>query len=192
MGGCGSGWHGGTNGRPEARRTVGGALAYTLRGMRPALDEAERYRAEGRIGRAVSGTATWADGGETRASVGWAVVVGDSDNAEGVGALTLVLDYAADGAPVVLRVPLSTTTANGGGVRYWMRCPGLDGEPCGRRSARLYVPGGARRFACRLCHGLTYESSRESHRFDSLFRRLAAQMGTDAGAVKRALWREWL
>lgn len=193
MGGYGSGWHGGTGGRPPARGTVADARVLRLRGMRPYIDAAERRRAEGHVGRATAGTWGWTRDGETVASVGFALDV-DAEK------IVLALDYTfgsggrSVGLPVTVRVPLDTTLGNGGGVRYWMRCPGLPDKTrdCGRRCGALYLPGGAHRFACRLCHGLTYESCRESRRFDSLFRRLAAQMGTDPREVKRALSRSHL
>lgn len=58
-----------------------------------------------------------------------------------------------------------------GGVRWWLVCD------CGRRVLKVYCPPGGRRFACRTCHGLTYTSSQEAHKFDGLFRKLAVGMG---------------
>jgi hypothetical protein len=59
---------------------------------------------------------------------------------------------------------LSATRCHFGGIRYWFLCPASrDGRPCGRRCRVLYRPFGANCFACRLCHGLTYES-RQAHR----------------------------
>lgn len=51
-----------------------------------------------------------------------------------------------------VRVPLETTRPRFGGLRWWGRCP------CGRRISKLYLAPGAICFACRTCHGLTYES----------------------------------
>ena len=39
------------------------------------------------------------------------------------------------------------------GVRYYFRCPS-----CGRHCGKLYLPDGARWWACRTCHDLTYHS----------------------------------
>lgn len=45
------------------------------------------------------------------------------------------------------------------GLRHWFRCPGLPGRPCcAGRAGILYLPPNERRFACRICHDLTYES----------------------------------
>ncbi len=67
------------------------------------------------------------------------------------------------------RLRLLTTKANFGGVRWWFACSfGVEGERCNRRVAKLYLPPEGRKFGCRICHDLTYESSQESHRYDSL------------------------
>lgn len=62
-------------------------------------------------------------------------------------------------------VPLKYTECNFGGYRPWFRCPGVvDGERCGRRARKLYLP--RRRWAeyylCRECYDLGYTSSRTS------------------------------
>ena len=67
------------------------------------------------------------------------------------------------------RLRLLTTKANFGGDRWWFGCPFTVGrERCNRRVAKLYLPPEGRKFGCRMCHDLTYESSQESHRYDSL------------------------
>ena len=60
------------------------------------------------------------------------------------------------------KVQLVTTPCNFGGVRYWFIC-GLvvDGKPCGRRVAKLYLPPRSRYFGCRHCYNLTYKSRKE-------------------------------
>ena len=41
--------------------------------------------------------------------------------------------------------------------RWWFKCPAqVDGEPCSRRAAILYLPPGQEYFACRHCHELSY------------------------------------
>jgi hypothetical protein len=58
-------------------------------------------------------------------------------------------------------VPITSTHCNYGGVRFWFLCPGWkNGVRCGRRCRKLYLRGIT--FACRLCHGLTYESTQKS------------------------------
>jgi len=55
------------------------------------------------------------------------------------------------------------TEPNYGGVRPWFRCPGVvDGEKCGSRVRKLYLPNGGEYWLCRECYGLGYTSSRAS------------------------------
>jgi hypothetical protein len=60
--------------------------------------------------------------------------------------------------PVELHVRFCATRPHFGGVRWWFSCP-----HCGSRVAKLYLPPGRSRFACRTCHGLTYRL-RQEHR----------------------------
>ena len=175
MGGYGSGWHRG------ARQTVNDALTYTLGTLRPHIETAERMCDAGRTGVAADGTCTWTWSGGQTSRVGFSLRVECLSGTEERG-LILVLDYTADGEPVTMRVPLDTTTAFRGVARYWMRCPA-----CGRRCGKLHLPRGAQRFACRTCHDLTYTSCQESRKFDSLYRGIAKQMGTNPATIKRLL-----
>jgi hypothetical protein len=68
--------------------------------------------------------------------------------------------------------------------RYWFICPL---KVCGRMTAKLYLPNGASYFGCRKCYNLTYESCNESHRFDSLFRRMGAGRGETLKETERRL-----
>ncbi|CAA9292487.1 MAG: hypothetical protein AVDCRST_MAG93-4009 [uncultured Chloroflexia bacterium] len=83
---------------------------------------------------------------------------------------------------------LQTTRPNFGGVRWWFSCPRtVDGEECGRRVGKLYLPPGGRYFACRLCLGLSYESCQKSHHRDGLLALMAGETSGEAfEAVKRA------
>lgn len=64
------------------------------------------------------------------------------------------------------QVPLTTTSCNYGGKRYWFRCPfSRDGAYCGRRVGVLYKSGDY--FACRHCYDLTYDSRNENRRYRS-------------------------
>ena len=59
-----------------------------------------------------------------------------------------------------------------GGRRWWFICPlVINGYSCNRRVGILYMASG-KYFGCRHCHNLIYKSSRESHRFDRVFREL--------------------
>jgi hypothetical protein len=55
------------------------------------------------------------------------------------------------------RVPLDYTECHFGGYRPWFRCP-----DCGSRVAKLYLPPGCYRLACRECYELGYYTSRTS------------------------------
>lgn len=71
-----------------------------------------------------------------------------------------------------------------GGVRWWLLCP-----LCDRRVGKIHLPPGADRFGCRTCHRLTYESCRESRKYDGLWRDLAASTGRDVADVRRVMAR---
>ncbi len=89
------------------------------------------------------------------------------------------------------RVPLVTTTLASGGRRWWFRCVASrnSGPTCGRRVAKLYLPPGGRIFACRSCYDLAYTSSRESRKWDGMYRRIAAETGFSSELVKRTMQR---
>lgn len=72
-------------------------------------------------------------------------------------------------------VQLEWTPCHFGGRRWWFICPLVVNErACNRRIGVLYLARG-KYFGCRHCHNLTYESSKESHKFDSMF----LKMGVD-------------
>jgi hypothetical protein len=66
----------------------------------------------------------------------------------------LVLMWFDDGTPHQLPVALETTEPHFGGWRWWARCP-----HCARRIAILYWYRTG--FACRVCLGLAYTSTRQ-------------------------------
>ena len=75
-----------------------------------------------------------------------------------------------------------------GGYRYWFLCPLLkNGQKCNRRIGKLYVPPGEDVFGCRQCHHLTYQSSKESHRFDRLYKNIMSGIAgtTRSSAVEK-------
>ena len=102
----------------------------------------------------------------------------------------LKLTYTASGTPVDYRVRLVTTKPTYGGRRWWFLCPlaRQDGGPP-RRVAKLYLPPGGRYFGSREAYELTYTSCQESGKYDGLYRRLAAEIGTDAASIRSALKR---
>lgn len=63
-----------------------------------------------------------------------------------------------DGTERFQVVRLTYTSQHLGGRRTWFECPGVNSEPCGRRVGVLWLD---REFACRMCHGVVYESQRE-------------------------------
>jgi hypothetical protein len=86
------------------------------------------------------------------------------------------------------RVGLTATRPRFGGLRWWFNCPlVVNGRPCNRRAGKLYLPPRGRYFGCRHCHGLTYTSCQESHKFDSLYRQMARNLGEDFLTVKRSM-----
>jgi len=81
------------------------------------------------------------------------------------------LDYKAQ---------LDWTACHFGGRRWWFICPlVVNGRACNRRVGVLYL-GSGKYFGCRHCYNLTYESSKESHKFDRMF----LKMGVSPKMVK--------
>jgi hypothetical protein len=110
-------------------------------------------------GQSVSGSLIWADTrtGERVGSIGYEAHLSDPWNS------WMRLHYTTirwrDGSKVAsdYRVQLTTTTPRFGGLRWWFICP-----LTGRRAAKLHLPNGAVRFACRQAYRLAYRSQRES------------------------------
>jgi hypothetical protein len=81
---------------------------------------------------------------------------------------------------------LSATQPRFGGLRWWFICPlVVNGRPCSHRVGKLYLPPGGRYFGCRHCHRLTYTSCQESHKYDSLYRHVARNLGCSPEVVRR-------
>jgi hypothetical protein len=112
----------------------------------------------------VQGVFTWAEPGteDIRASSGFVAKAIGEDG-------WLRLSYARSPAKeaVECMIVLTTTTPNFGGVRWWAWCPLIgSSERCLQRVRLLYLPPGAKIFACRGCHKLTYTSSQRAHAWD--------------------------
>jgi hypothetical protein len=98
--------------------------------------------------------------------------------------LNFTLSYTRNGESLYYPVSLTTTNQPKGGLRYWFICPL---QNCGRRTAKLYLPNGAKYFGCRKCYNLTYSSCNESHKNENLFRLLAKDAGTSFQFVKKMM-----
>lgn len=90
------------------------------------------------------------------------------ENVRGDPALTLT--YRVQDEDISITISTQITRSYRDGVRRWGTCP-----DCGRRVTKLFVPPGGRRFSCRKCLGLSYRSTQQAHRFDSLRRFLVCQ-----------------
>jgi hypothetical protein len=88
-----------------------------------------------------------------------------------------LLTYTVEGTEHQYRVRLQTTPCFSG-ARWWFTCPlAVDGQACGRRVGKLYLPPGGKYFGCRRCYRLTYESSQRSDkRVSRIMRNPAALM----------------
>jgi len=146
VGGFGSGRYGFS----RTKRTVDGSLV---------LDLAQMQR-EKRLQPGEWGTLTWKHGESVTGQVGYAI----PENMERLE-LTYTATINGESDNVRQSLGLSRIPAPYGGFRYFVHCP-----RCLNRFTKLCLPSGARLFACRKCYDLTYQSSKDSHKFDSFFR----------------------
>jgi len=118
-------------------------------------------------GGTLSGGMNWSRNGQTTGSIRFVVSTVEGDEyirfqytqTDGSTGEKTKLDYKAR---------LAWTTCYFGGRRWWFVCPlNVNGRNCGRRVGIMYL--GCKYFGCRHCNNLTYESSKESHKFDKLF-----------------------
>jgi hypothetical protein len=128
----------------------------------------------------------WSIGGQQRASLYYA-----TDLRDGVMP-SVMLQYTVGRGEAArdlsYRVELVTSALPWGGVRYWFVCPlSVNGRACGRRVAKLYLPPGGDYYGCRHCYDLTYQSCRDSHKFDGLYALLAGDLGWDVGTVRETM-----
>jgi hypothetical protein len=170
MGGPGSGRWNGHDKRTTAEECLVLSIAQLFR-QRAVLPGAR-----------TSGSCTWTRMGETKP---YATIGFEADTVDPAQAWMRLL-YTANHNPVDYRVRLTTTRPNFGGVRWWFICPLVraDGGPP-RRVAKLYLPPAQIYFGSREAYRLTYTSCQESH--DRLFRRIAAELGTNEAIIRRAL-----
>lgn len=96
------------------------------------------------------------------------------------GNLEIKLRYTYnDTEQISCTIYLEAIAAHLGGKRLYLICP-----ECGKRRWHLYLNHYVK---CRVCHDLTYESCRESHKFDSLYARMAIGMNTSMAEVRKAM-----
>jgi hypothetical protein len=70
--------------------------------------------------------------------------------------------HAKTGERLDYRVRLASTHLHGGALRWWFICPvTVAGRACPHRVRKLYLPPGARHFACRHCWQFRYTTQRE-------------------------------
>jgi hypothetical protein len=135
MGGYGSGnrWQ---LHRPAKRRTVDEALILSIDRLRKSTAWESK-----------NGISTWTYANGKASSISWRVVEFNDET-------EIILSYSSKGEAITERIRLEARPQKLGGVRYFFRCPA-----CGTRALKLY---GLRRFLCRTCQNLTYESCQES------------------------------
>lgn len=166
MGGLGSGWQGAKRATVEETLTLSMSALIQKRALVP--------------GRTSVGIWCWSWPGasEPYARIGYRADLSRTEDA------TLRLDYQVSKQPVDATIRLEATHPNYGGLRWWFRCP-----VTGRRASKLHLPPGARLFACRQAHGLTYRSCQESGQLRSLFASIGAELGVSPHDVARSLRR---
>ena len=112
-----------------------------------------------------SGSVVWKNAlGEITDTIGIAVSVTREGYGEDYVQLTYTQTKTATGEKKDLdyKIQLVTTPCHFGDVRFWFICPlWKDGEYCGRRVGKLYLPGNGTYFGCRHCYNLTYRSCKE-------------------------------
>jgi hypothetical protein len=168
MGGPGSGsWY-----RYDTRETIESCLRFTPRSLARAI---QRVRS-GEYERDIV-PLSWSQGGRPARNIlvfverrGAALVARLSYSVTPAGGEKVSRDY-----PVILTSTPSNLPGNAG-RRWWFICPlTVNGRSCYRRVGILYSQSGW--FGCRHCHGLTYQSTRESHQMERLARSMAGELG---------------
>jgi hypothetical protein len=123
-----------------------------------------------------SGTWHWtsASAGEERASIDFEI---NTTGAELPPYVRLHYRLTKNGENLDYNVSLATTRPDWGGLRWWFICPLLvNGQTCGRRVRKLYLPRGGKYYGCRHCHDLSYESRRNDGKYAALFKAQAIRM----------------
>jgi hypothetical protein len=106
----------------------------------------------------VGGVIHWTRGGQSLLSVTFRVGAESNDRRRIV--LVVRIESGGPDCPSesqTLRLRWEGTNINQ--PRWWFLCPRVG---CHRKVARLYIPPRGGPFACRTCHGLTYQSRKDS------------------------------
>ena len=165
MGGPGSGPRWGRGGKP----TVESAMALTSRAFKPFMDWETFHQ----------GTMTWTRGEEKSVVATMSFRrVGDVDPAGRSFRFLYTVGKGENAREADYTVRMVPAVPHYGGTRWYFLCPlVVNGKACLRRVSKLFLPHGGLYFGCRTCYGLAYTSSQESHKFDGMFKALAADMG---------------
>ncbi len=126
-----------------------------------------------------SGNITWSRAGRPTGKIGFRFVGNDR----------LILSYTVtkhegEKNEVDDIFLLETTSPHFGGKRIWLSCPS-----CGRRVKTLHKPPTGIYFRCRTCYNLTYQSCKESHKYDRMLSLVGQDIGMSLEQVKRVLSR---
>ena len=144
------------------RRTVEGCKAISTKFLNK-----HRYFSGG----VHRGEMSWSRCGNKTGSISFAISTVDGDEYVRLQ-YTHINQYTGEETGMDFKVRLVSTPCYFGGRRWWFRCPMVgQGGDCKCRVGALYL-GGGKYFGCRHCYNLIYESSKESHKFDDLFKRL--------------------
>ena len=118
-----------------------------------------------------SGGMKWTRNGEQTGSINFVVSTAEGDEFIRFQ-YTLTDRHSGEKTELDYKARLDSTPCHFGGRRWWFICPlVVSGRACNRLVGALYL-GDGNYFGCRHCYDLTYESSKESHKFDSMFLRM--------------------
>lgn len=111
----------------------------------------------------MGGTVEWKINGKVTSSIGIQVSTQENDNCENyIRMFYAQTDNSENKTNFDYNIRLVTTPCNLGGFRYWFICPLIiNGNPCGKRVSKLYLPSGGKYFGCRHCYNLTYQCQKE-------------------------------
>ncbi|MFZ5801651.1 MAG: hypothetical protein ACOY3K_00870 [Candidatus Omnitrophota bacterium] len=132
------------------------------------------------------GGMSWSRGGEKTGSIGFVVSTLEGD--EYIRFQYTQTDrHTEEKTELDYKARLVWTSCYFGGRRWWFICPlVVNGRFCNRRVGVLYL-GNGKYFGCRHCYNLTYESSKESHKFDSMFWKMGVDPKTGRNLFKRGM-----